>query len=220
MEQEKIPIAVITGAKAHQVIPFHDLFHSFDRMNCYIQHLDDFAASPEAVRDSYAAVLFYFMMIDGPNDEGLPGYCGQPKSALERLSQTSQGVVVLHHALLAYPQWSLWSEIVGIPDRKLISYQHDEILQIKVVNPSHPITQGLSDWTLVDETYQMADPGPDNHILLSTDHPNNMTAIAWTRQYQSKRVFCLQLGHDHQAWENLNFRAVLQSGILWSCDLI
>jgi hypothetical protein len=216
MDKETINIAVITGGKSHEVIPFQELFRSFDRINSYIQHLDDFSASPESIRDSYNAVLFYFMMTESPTDDGLPGYCGQPKTALERLAQTSQGVVVLHHALLAYPQWPVWDDLVGIKDRKLTSYQHDEILQIKVADPAHPITQGLSDWALVDETYQMADAYPGNQILLTVDQKNSMTTIAWARHYNSKRVFCLQLGHDHQAWEDRNFREVLQNGIQWS----
>jgi len=36
---------------------------------------------------------------------------------LEHLGQTAQGIVVLHHALLAYPQWPLWRSIAGIEGR-------------------------------------------------------------------------------------------------------
>ena len=75
-------------------------------------------------------VLFFFMMLEGPTDEGLPGYCGQPKTAIEHLGQTGQGIVILHHALLAYPQWPVWREIVGIADRELSSYPWDPTLGI------------------------------------------------------------------------------------------
>lgn len=216
MKNETIHIAVITGQKAHDVINFHKLFRSFNGINSYIQHLDDFAASPEEVRDHYDAVLFYFMMLDGPTDEGLPGYCGQPKTALERLGKTGQGIVVLHHALLAYPQWSVWGQIVGITDRQLSRYQHDETLRIRVADKTHPITQGLSGWTMVDETYLMANADSGNHILLTTRHDQSMETIAWIHSYQKSRVFCLQSGHDHQTWADKHFRMVLARGIKWS----
>jgi len=76
-----IDVAVITGGKAHGVLGFHELFHSIARINSYIQHIDGFASSYEAVRECYDVVLFCFMMLEGPADEGLPGYCGQPKTS-------------------------------------------------------------------------------------------------------------------------------------------
>ncbi len=217
IKNKPLDIAVVTGAKSHDVINFHKLFGDLAGINTYIQHIDDFASTPEKVRDGYDAVLFYFMMPDGPTDDGLPGYCGKPKSAIERLGQTDQGIVVLHHALLAYPQWSVWNEIVGIRDRTLSSYEHDEKMSISVVDPAHPITQDLADWDMVDETYLMANAGDDNHILLKTNHPQSMETIAWARNYNNNRVFCLQSGHDHQTWEDKNFKTVLNRGIHWSC---
>ncbi|MEJ2212115.1 MAG: ThuA domain-containing protein [Anaerolineae bacterium] len=210
-------LAVITGGKAHDVVGFHTLFRSLDGIDSYVQHIDDFASTPQEARARYDAVLFFFMMQEGPTDEGLPGYCGRPKSAIEHLGETGRGIVVLHHALLAYPQWSTWDEIVGIAGRRLSSYQHDEKLGIKVVDRSHPITKDLADWEMVDETYRMPDAAGDNQVLLRTDHPQSMETVAWVRRYTKSQVFCLQSGHDRQTWEDENFQAVLRRGIVWSC---
>src|SRR5215211_7404556 len=113
MKTDTINLAVITGGKPYDVIGFSNLLHNFDGVRSYIQHVDDFASATQATRDSYDAIVFYFMMLEGPTDEGLPAYCGKPQAALEHLTQTQQGMVVLHHSLLAYPQWPLWNEIVG-----------------------------------------------------------------------------------------------------------
>jgi uncharacterized protein len=217
MKNKIIDLAVITGGKAHDVIGFHRLFRSLEGINSYIQHIDDFASTPEQVRDRYDSILFFFMMQEGPTDDGLPGYCGQPKSAIEHLGQTGQGIVVLHHALLAYPQWSTWSQIVGIPDRSLSRYEHDEKISIKAVDAIHPITKGLSDWMMVDETYLMSNANGENRILLKTDHSGSMETIAWIHKHQTNRVFCLQSGHDRQTWEDENFKIILRRGIGWSC---
>lgn len=210
-----INLAVITGAKSHNVVAFHRLFHSLENITSYIQHFDDFAASPEVVRDWYDAILFFFFFQDHPTDTELPGYSGQPKSALERLGKTKQGIIVLHHALLAFPGWPIWDAIVGSDKRELIHYKHDEKLNLFVQDHAHMITRGLADWTMTDETYLMADAGNDHHCLMKTDHPQSMKTIAWVHQHQASRVFCLQSGHDEQTWEDQNFRQLLQRGILW-----
>ncbi len=209
-----INVAVVTGGHAYDVVNFHKLFRAIPGVNAVIQHMDDFASSPANVRDGYDAVCFYIMLMQSPTNEGLPWYSGRPKDALEHLGATPQGILVLHHALLAYPQWLVWSEIVGIKDRKF-GYHMGQKLHINVADAQHPITQGLQPWDMVDETYTMADAGPDSKILLTVDHPKSMKTIGWTREYKKSRVFCLESGHDNQTWVNAGFREVLRRGLLW-----
>jgi hypothetical protein len=207
--------AVITGGHSFQVVEFHQLFRSLPNIDAYIQHLEDFASSPEAVRDSYDVLLFYFFPRQDPTDEGQPWWAGKPQTAMERLGTTRQGIVVLHHALLAYPQWPVWAGIVGIEDRDF-DYYHDEQVNVYTTPGDHPITEGLTAWTMIDETYDMADAGADSEILLTTDHRKSMTTIAWTRTCGQARVFCNELGHDGQAWAHPTFRTVLERGIQWA----
>ena len=188
-------------------------------MNATIQHLDDFASSPEEVRDSYDVALFYFMPTEAPIDEGLPWYAGKPKTALEHLGKTGQGIVLLHHAILAYSQWPLWDEVVGIQERSF-GYYMDQTVRTEIAVPAHPITKGLTAWEMVDETYTMNDAGEGSEILLAVDHPKSMRTIAWTRQYGNARVFCYGAGHDNQTWSDSNFRLVLVRGIEWAAGRI
>ena len=126
---------------------------------------------------------------------------------------------MLHHALLAYRGWSLWNDLVGVHDRGL-GYYHGQDLHVHIADKEHPITHGLEDWTMVDETYTMADAGPGNHILLTTDHPRSMRTLAWTRRYKNSRVFCLESGHDNKAYSNLYFQQTLSRGIQWVAGII
>jgi hypothetical protein len=210
---EPIKIAVITGGHSFDVINFHRLFRELKGVDAYIQHMDDFFSSSESVRDSYDVALFYHMPEEGPSDTG------RAYSALAHLGETPQGILLLHHAILAYPKWPVWSEIVGIRDRELTAYYHDQKLHIKVENANHPVTTGLLDWDMVDETYVMNDAGEDSEILLTVDHPQSMKTIAWTRSYKRARALCCTLGHDNQAWDEPNFRTVLTRGIQWTAGL-
>jgi len=200
-------VAVVTGGHAFDVINFHKLFRTLAGVDAYIQHMDDFIATPDNVRDEYDVVVFYHMLMQGPPE-------GPIKNALSHLGSTEQGILVLHHALLAHPDWAVWSEVVGIANRKFWFY-HDQDIQVKVANRDHPITRGLEAWTARDETYTMADADEGSEILLTTEHPKSMKKLAWIRTYRRSRVLCFQCGHDNAGWSNANFRLALQRGIQW-----
>ena len=177
----KAPIkcAVITGGHGFDVLNLHRFFRGLPGVDAYIHHMDDFASSRASARDGYDVVLFYTMLMDGPTDDGGPWYAGRPKTALEHLSETEQGIYVLHHAILAYPQWPVWNEMVGIQDRSL-GHHPEQTLRVEISNSEHPITTCLNAWAMADETYIMGEPGADSDILLTADHPKSMRAIAWT----------------------------------------
>jgi uncharacterized protein len=202
-----LKVAVVTGGHPYDVINFHELFRALPGLDAYIQHMEDYIHTPVPVRDQYDAVVFYHMLMPGPE--------GGIKAALERVGSTEYGIVVMHHALLAHPEWPLWSDVVGIPNRKFW-FHHDQQIKVEVVNPQHPITKGLKSWDMVDETYTMADAGEGSDILLTVDHPKSMKTIGWAREFKKSRVFCLESGHDNHSWANSNFREVLRRGILWS----
>lgn len=208
-------IAVVTGGHSYEVVPFHTLFRSTPGVDAYIQHLDDFCSSSQEVRDGYDGIVFYIMPGGAPTDESL-WFSGKPKSALEHLGESTQGIVLLHHAILAYPDWPVWDEMVGMKQRVISKYQHDEHIPVHVALPNHPIVQGIAPWTIIDETYVLHDPGSDSQVILTTDHPACMHSLGWTRTYRNARVFCYQSGHDHQAYEDDHFQAVLANGIRWT----
>jgi hypothetical protein len=161
-----VKLAVITGGHGYDEPNFDKLFKALRGVQTTLQTMDQFAASPVAARDQFDVVLFYSMLMPLPKDKA--------KEALEHLGDTKQGVFVLHHALLSYPGWQAWTDIVGIADRKF-GYYHDQKLNVHVTDAApalaHPITRGLKSWEMVDETYTMADAGQGSQILLTTDHP-------------------------------------------------
>ena len=219
MTNNPVRTAVVTGGHTFDVVNFHNLFHALDGVQPYIQHMDDFASSPEEVRDSYDSIVFYIMLMEGPSNEGQPWYAGNPRTAIEHLGETQQGIVILHHAILAYPQWPLWNEIVGIEDRSF-GFHGGQSIHVDVTERKNPITRGISEWDMLDETYTMADAETRSDVLLTTLHAKSMKTLGWTRQHGKSRVFCLQSGHDNQTWQDARFRQILQCGIHWTARRI
>lgn len=210
-----IKTAVVTGRHAFDVPSFHALFRSIPEIDFYPQHMEDFVSDAGGVREQYDVVIFYNFHQETPGGEQDGGE-KNTRAALERLGATHQGIMVLHHALLAYKQWPLWSELCGVQDRTF-GYHDDQTLRVQVADHEHPITRGLNDWEMIDETYTMADARPEdgNTILLTVDHPLSMKTLAWTRQYKNARVFCWESGHDGQTFANPVFRTVMTRGIQW-----
>jgi type 1 glutamine amidotransferase len=74
----------------------------------------------------------------------------------------------------------------------------------------------MSDFTIHDEGYKNCWFAEENHVLLTTDHPVSDTTIGWTRQYGKSRVCTIQLGHDSKAYDNPNYRQLIDRAILWT----
>ena len=206
-------VGVITGGHAFDVVGFHRLFRSLEGMDCYIQSLEEWSADFSRAGRRYDTLVFYNM--HKPLPEDCPGG-RRPREAIDSLAE-GPGHVILHHGILAFKQDPVWDTMVGMTNRTIDGFSHDETLAIHIENSDHPITQGLSDWEMVDETYDFQDVSADvNEVLLTVDHPKSMSTMAWTRQYEQARVFNDVFGHDDQTWSNEKFRTVLERGIRWA----
>ena len=200
-----IRTAVVTGGHFYEVVAFHRLFRSLDGIDAYIQHMDDFTLAPREERDGYDVVLFFTMLLEGPSGERL--------AALEQI-RADQGVVVLHHSILAFPFSPFWRRWTDLPNLTH-SVDAPEPITTEIAAPDHPVTIGLADWRMNDEIYRMGGPTADSRILLRTSHPHSMRALAWARETGGQRVVCYQGGHDHQAWTHPSYHAFVTRAIAW-----
>jgi len=211
MSAPRLRLAVITGGLPFDVLGFHALLHRVcaQDIDAYPQHLEDLAAAPDTALQQYDAALFYFFPQAGPRDEA----GSRPGAAIAQLLRAGAGLVVWHHALLAYPRWSVWDEVVGCGGRDAFSFHPGQEVRV-APSPTHAITAQVPGWTMCDETYVM--PEADGAPLLETDCPRSQRRLAWTRQVGTSRVVCLQPGHDHQCWRMPGFQQVLRGSIRWS----
>ena len=206
------PVAVVTGNHNFDVPGFQRMLDSIPESVCYLQDLDNFVADLGQFNDRYRTVVFYnFHQLTPVASDRLGA---STIDAIDRLAENGQGLLILHHAILAFPKWEVWNRIVGISDRSF-GYDPDQVVQTAISLADHPITSGLQSWQMVDETYSMNDAGGDSQVILSTDHPKSMQVLGWTRQYKNSRVFCYQSGHDNQVFADDNFRRVMALGIDW-----
>jgi type 1 glutamine amidotransferase len=91
-------------------------------------------------------------------------------------------------------------------------------MKVQIADRNHPITKGLGDFTINDETYKLLWHAPDNHVLLTTDETTSDKDLAWTREYGRGKVCTIALGHDGLAYGNPNFKKLVAQAIQWAAQ--
>ena len=158
-----------------------------------------------------------------------PGFTPEQQKAFVELLNDGIGLVSLHHNIGSHQQWDEFRKIIGgihIPRVFTVDGKKygpsgatdDQDISVTVVDKKHPITKGINDFQIHDETYHKYYTAPDVTVLLTTNHPKNEPPIAWVHQYGKSRVFYLMLGHGPSAWTNPNYPRILLNGIRWVAD--
>jgi uncharacterized protein len=215
----KIRVLLITGGHDYETEPFRQVFASFT--NLVVQHVTQPKAQeyfrPEAAR-AYDVIVLYDMWQD---------ISPEAKTHFTRLLREGKGLVATHHCLAGYQDWDEYARIIGgkYHEKKYVvngveqpasTYQHDVDFRVHVEDPAHPVTQGVKDFDIHDETYGGFTVAPGVKPLLTTTEPTNGKTLSWTHSYGKARVVYLQLGHDHVAYENPNYRRLLLQAIQWA----
>ena len=216
-QEGKLRVLVITGGHAYEEAPFQAMFAAIPDIQV------EMAQFPEAAQrltpklaDQKDVVVFY--------DMWAKGFTPSQQKAFLALLQRGIGVVALHHTLAAHQQWPEYEKIIGgkyhleplTVDGKQLpasSYYHDQDMKIEIADATHPITRGLKSFEIHDEAYQDFSCDPAATLLLTTDYPKSDREIAWTKNYASSRVVYIELGHDHLAYENPNYREIVARSI-------
>jgi uncharacterized protein len=170
---------------------------------------------PEAAK-SYDVVVMYDMW-QKITDEAKADF-------LDLLKQ-GKGIVATHHCLANYQDWPEYAKIVGgrynLPKKGVknpadSTFKHDVDFTVKVADAKHPITRGVSDFQIHDETYGNFTVNDDVHPLLTTDEPTSSKTICWCKKYEASRIAYLELGHDKVAYANPSYRRLVAQAIAWA----
>lgn len=218
-DKPRTRVLLITGGHGYDVKNFAKAYDGFDDLAVDVRT----DKAPNAVFDDLADFKYDVIVLYNFNNK----ITDRQRENFLKLLDRGVGLVVWHHGLAAYPDWPEFEKIAGIkyflkPEQRggtthrPSGWKHDQKMPIKVADKDHPITRGLADFDIEDETYNRQQHAPDNHVLLTTDHPDSDKPIAWTRNYGKARVFGCQLGHDAKAWANESFRKVFSQGIRWA----
>lgn len=216
----KYKVLVVTGGHGFDREPFLKMFADNPEITfIHAAHAGTNATGYER-NDllSYDVVVLYDMMRNITDSQ---------KARLNSLLEKGIGLVVLHHALVAYPDWPEYERIIGgryvEPDpskpgtvTEAVGWKHDEMVPVVIVAKGHPITAGLDDFTIHDEIYWGYRVQPEVTPLITTTHPKSGKPLGWCRTQDKSRIVFLQLGHGPEAFNNENYRKLLRQSIHWT----
>jgi uncharacterized protein len=215
---EKIRVLFMSGGHDYQTNQMRQMFE--DNAEVAVQsfvHPNALAQlRPEAAKNYDVLVLYdLWQKITEEN-----------KTDFLNFLKSGKGLLVLHHAIANYQQWPEYENIAGgryylsktmvkgVEKQRSI-WKHDVDFKVHVADENHPVTRGLKDFEIHDETYGLFDMAPDSHLLLTTEEPTSAKNIGWARTWEGARVVFIQLGHDGQAYRNPNYRQLVSQAIRW-----
>lgn len=211
-------ILLVTGGHDFDEVPFFGMFDSLENLTYrHVRQPEANALYALEEMEQYDALVFYDMW-DKITE-------AQQESFLNLLKK-GKGMVFLHHALVSYPEWDEFTQVIGGKyyvkgverDGKVFpasTYQHDVTVPIGISDKRHVITRGLKPFRLYDEVYGGFEVLPRVHPLLVTDHPQSTRIIGWTNHYEKSRIVYLQPGHGPQAFYDHHYRTLLLRAIGW-----
>jgi uncharacterized protein len=214
----KTRVLIVTGGHDFEKEPFFKIFKDNPNISFKaVEHPNAHALLRAAAAKDWDVLLLYDMHQE-ISEEGKADF-------LDRLKE-GKGLVVMHHAIANYQAWPEYAKIIGARyylqkevvngvEKARSAYQHDVDFTLQIADPNHPVTKGLRDFKIHDETYKLFDVYDDCHALLTTDEPLSNKVVAWAKNYANARVVYIQLGHDHFAYENPNLRQLLDQAIGW-----
>jgi uncharacterized protein len=219
LNSRPIRLMIITGGHDYQEEPFNQLFESLGEKFTYqvVKFPEAFSVFKPENRNDYDALVFYHMWQE---------ITGEDKKNLSECISRGKPLVVMHHSICGFDNWPEYLKIAGgkyFTKATLIdgveynagTYKHDVKISVEVVDSKHPVTKGIKDFEIIDETYNGLYFETDVIPLLRTNESTSSPVIAWTKKYGKAKVVTLQGGHDRQAFENPNFRKLLKQAILY-----
>ena len=134
----KIQVAVIVEDHPYDVIGFQKMLDSFTDCDCYVQPYDLFVRDEDGNNSKYDTVLYYNMMWNSPPEDSPVA-----KYMREELGRTSQGIILLHHALISHQGCELFTQVSGQRNRGgdgSFKYTKEQQANQLITGVAHPIT--------------------------------------------------------------------------------
>ncbi len=139
--------------------------------------------------------------------------------AITKFVEKGKGLVLLHAAV--WYNWADWPaynlNYVGGGSKS-----HEKFQEFKnyVVNPAHPITQGVPEkFEFKDELYRhVLDPaakGADVLVIGQSKETDKVYPVVYTVKHRKAKIVGITLGHDEHSHEHEAYKKLLVNAVNW-----
>jgi len=133
------------------------------------------------------------------------------------------GHVMVHAGSSSFDGWDEYQRICGATWGKGQTHHgppHD--FDVRIDDPSHPITRGLGPFRATDELWNLPKVQPGFRVIASSfsaadkKGTGNWEPAAMVGSFGRGRCYALLLGHDEAAMGNAGFKELFQRGVAWA----
>src|ERR1019366_2521343 len=163
---QKIRVLLVTGGHPFEKEPFFKLFQDNPDITYQaVEHPNAHALFKAEAAKQYDVIVTYDY-----NQQ----ITEEAKTDFVARLKDGKGLVVLHHAIATYPTWPEYWNIIGahyylaktnlngvLKPRSAAKEGMD--FRIHIADPNHPVTRGLTDFDIHDETYKWFDVARECH---------------------------------------------------------
>ena len=118
-----------------------------------------------------------------------------------------------HERALLHPTSDVYWRMIG---GRLTGHGGGNFM-VRIEDTGHPITAGMEDFEITDETYRNRyHPEFQLNSLVHMDRGDEQQSMAWFSEIGQGRMFNTTLGHGEPAWTNPHFQRLVVRGLYWS----
>ena len=252
-------VALVTKGHPFDAAAFFAVFDSIDDITwTHIEHPDALTlVEPERAADFDVFVMYDMPGITFTRNDPPTFFAPPPADYVEAfgaLLEAGKGMVFLHHAIAGWPAWEGYAHVVGgrfhyqpatlggvdYPDS---GYRHDVTHTVEVIDPAHPICDGVApSFSITDEvylypvfedevqplmrsTYEFVDENfySADHAIRGRrndndgwSHPRGSNLVAWTKTVGRSPIAYLQFGDGPATYADPTYRRILANAITWA----
>ena len=215
----RVPDALVVSGAGPYVDPWHDFPATSARLADIISGLGYTVDVTERVEDALAGphdTKLLVVNIGNPADPRPQDRMDAAAGGLARHLAGGGGLLGVHSSSTSLTGMRQWPEILGGRWVRGTS-MHPPLGEciVSVTAAKHPITQGLSDFAVVDERYSYLEVRPGvrvhcEHYFEDTVHP-----LVWTHEYGGGRVVYDGLGHDLGSYDAPGLVQLVERSLRW-----
>ncbi len=134
------------------------------------------------------------------------------EEAMKAFVEGGKGLIPLHSATGCFKNSDWYIQTIGGQFKS----HGTGVFSAEIVDQSHPVMEGLSEFQTWDETYVHQRVNPDMTVLMERVEGNTREPYTWVREQGKGRVFYTAFGHNDSTWTNAGFLKLVENGIFWA----
>jgi putative membrane-bound dehydrogenase-like protein len=168
-----------------------------------------YVATPAEALDAAKLTHYDALMLFGNHTAITPGQ----ETALIDFVEGGKGLIALHSASAEFTSSDRFISMVG---GQFLRHGAGDFTA-EIVQPAHPLMQGLQPFETWDETYVHTKHNPlDRTVLMERVDAAGREPWTWVRTQGKGRVFYTAYGHDERTWSKPGFQSLVERALMWS----